>query len=246
VVARKCINSLSSPPSEVPCNSDEGWWSNGQNAYCKALTPQPPLSDPAWEGHTTGQVYECLRPPPGAGGFGAIPFGVTFWIWLATPPGGAPPDPRVLAQQAIARMNLRAITIGIVPEPGAGSIGIIGMPTWMWAQNPGATTWGPQTRTASAGGFTVTATARAQRTVWTMGDGAAVTCTGPGTPYADSYGKRSSPTCGHTYTRQGTYTVRATTYWAVSWSGIGQSGTIPLNFTDTTTIAMGEAQVLSN
>jgi hypothetical protein len=78
------------------------------------------------------------------------------------------------------------------------------------------------------------------------GDGATVTCSGPGTPYADSYGKKSSPTCGHTYTRQGTYTVRATSYWTVRWNGLGQSGTIPLDFADTTNITMGEAQVLSN
>ncbi|MDN5798167.1 MAG: PKD domain-containing protein, partial [Intrasporangium sp.] len=92
---------------------------------------------------------------------------------------------------------------------------------------------------------TVTATAKAQRVVWTMGDGSTITCTGPGTPYADSYGKKSSPTCGHTYTREGKYTVRATSFWVVTWSGIGQSGTIPLNFTDTAAITMGEAQVLT-
>ncbi len=142
-------------------------------------------------------------------------------------------------------MNLRAVNIGIVPESRPGSIGVIGMPTWMWAQNPNANTWGPLTRTASAGGWTVTATAQAQRVVWSMGDGSTVTCRGPGTPYADSYGKKSSPTCGHTYTREGKYTVRATSYWVVTWSGLGQSGTIPLNFTDTTNITMGEAQVLT-
>ncbi len=60
----------------------------------------------------------------------------------------APPDPRVLAQQAIALMGLRAINIGIVPEPRAGSVGIIGMPTWMWAQNPSQSTWGPITKSS--------------------------------------------------------------------------------------------------
>ncbi|KQU67965.1 hypothetical protein ASC58_10185 [Phycicoccus sp. Root101] len=212
-----------------------------QQCYAKVLQPKPPFSDPAWGGRTTGQVYVCTRPV----GIGPVS-GIAFWLWLAKPPNGAPPDPQVLARQAVARMNLRAINIGIVPESGAGNVGIIGMPTWMWAQNPGATTWGPQTQSATAGGFTVTATAKAQRTVWTMGDGAKITCTGPGTAYADSYGKQSSPTCGHTYTRQGTYTVRATTYWVVTWVGIGLTGTIPLDFTDTTTITMGEAQVLSS
>ena len=66
-----------------------------------------------------------------------------------------------------------------------------------------------------------------------MGDGTTVVCTKRGTPYADSFGRRSSPDCGHTYTRQGRYTVRATSYWIVDWAGIGQTGTIPMNFTST-------------
>jgi len=151
----------------------------------------------------------------------------------------------VLAQQAIALMGLRAITIGIVPEPRAGSVGIIGMPTWMWAQNPSQSTWGPVTKSASAAGSTVTATAKVDRVVWAMGDGSTVACTGPGTAYLDSFGKEPSPSCGHTYTRQGAYTVRATSYWTVLWAGAGQSGTIPLTFTQTTNITMGEAQVLT-
>jgi len=151
----------------------------------------------------------------------------------------------VLAQQAIALMGLRAINIGIVPEPRSGSVGIIGMPTWMWAQNPSQSTWGPITKSASAAGSTVTATAKVDRVVWAMGDGSTVACTGPGTAYQDSFGKKTSPTCGYTYTRQGTYTVRATSSWTVQWAGVGQSGTIPLNFTQTTNITMGEAQVLT-
>ena len=156
----------------------------------------------------------------------------------------APPDPRVLALRAIATMRRRAIGIGIVPEPRVGSVGIVGLPTWMWVANPGRHTWGPITRTPSSAGYSVTATAKVQRVVWAMGDGHTVSCTQRGTPYEDSFGKRSSPDCGHTYTRQGRYTVRATSYWLVTWAGIGQSGTIPLDFTRTAVITMGEAQVL--
>jgi hypothetical protein len=104
---------------------------------------------------------------------------------------------------------------------------------------------GPITRSASARGYTVTAVAKVTKIVWNMGDGRTVTCTGPGTPYADSYGKQSSPTCGHTYTRQGRYTVSATSYWTVEWAGIGQTGTIPIDFTTRTNITMGESQVIN-
>ena len=227
---------------ELPCRDGDSWWSNAWGCYVKPLVPQPPKSDPRWAGHTDGAIYECYDPLVAA--IGGIP--ITY-RWAATPPAGpaAPPDPRVLAQSAITQMRLRAVSIGIVPEPVAGRVGIIGMPTWMWVQNPGPSTLGPITRTATAGGFSVTAAAKADRVVWQMGDGTVVTCRGAGTPYADSFGRQPSPDCGHTYTRQGAYTVRATSYWTVDWSGMGLSGTIPLNFTQTTTITMGEAQVLT-
>lgn len=226
----------------VPCRENDTWWSNAWHCYVKPLVPQPPKTDPSWQGHTDGAVYECYDP------LIARNYGTALYFrWALTPPVGpaAPPDPRVLAQTAIEQMRLRAVSIGIVPEPAAGRVGIIGMPTWMWVQNPSPTTLGPISRTASAGGFSVTATAKAKRIVWQMGDGATVTCRGSGTPYADSFGRQSSPDCGHTYTRQGTYTVRATSYWTVQWSGMGLNGAIPLTFTQTTTITMGEAQVLS-
>jgi hypothetical protein len=147
-------------------------------------------------------------------------------------------------------MGLKAIIIGIVPEPKPGRIGLVGMPTWMWVAQPSANTWGPITRTASAGGVTVTATAKVSKVVWSMGDGSSVTCTSPGTPYQDSYGKRSSPECGHTYTRTSlgqpgdAYHVSATSYWVVTWAGGGQTGIIDLDFTANTQIKVGEMQVL--
>ncbi|WP_343990256.1 hypothetical protein [Terrabacter terrae] len=142
-------------------------------------------------------------------------------------------------------MQLKAVNIGIVPEPRSGSIGIIGLPTWMWVQGPAENTWGPITRTASAGGFTVRATAKVKKVVWDMGDGTQVVCLTKGTPYADSSGRQSSPDCGHTYTRQGSYAVTATSYWSVTWVGVGESGVIPLDLSRTTNITMGEAQVIN-
>lgn len=222
----------------IPCKVDEGYWSDDRACYVAVDSAPPPASDPVWEGHhPEGAIYSCWLPGSTA----------MSWFWSLTPPAGAvaPPDPRVLAQQAIAAMNLRAVTIGIVPESTPGSIGVVGMPTWMWVEGPTPATMGPITRSASARGFSVTATAKVQRVVWKMGDGKSVTCTGPGTPYADNYGKKSSPSCGHTYTRQGRYAVTATSYWTVTWSGIGQSGTIPLDFASTTNLTMGESQVVT-
>ena len=240
VVKRVCTFTLLGSSREMPCSSDDGWWSQSQQAYCEAASPQPPLSDPVWGGRTEGQIYECTR--PGAA-FGVV--APVFLIWLAQPPAGAPPDPRVLAQQAVATMNLKAVSIGIVPEPAPGRVGLVGMPVWMWDTNPGPTTWGPITKTAAAGGYTVTATAKATKVVWSMGDGEVVVCRTPGTPYEDSYGRQDSPDCGYTYTRQGVYQVWARSYWSVQWSGLGQSGSIPLQFANSVRITVGEAQVLT-
>lgn len=211
--------------------------------YAGVKDPQPAKDDPVWEGHTNGAIYACevapqVRP-------GSIIAGYQLPFWATAPPALPPPDPAVLAQQALAAMNLQAVTIGIVPEPRAGSIGVIGMPTWMWVNNPTQTTMGPITRSASARGYTVSATARVNKIVWNMGDGSSIACTGAGTPYADSYGKRSSPTCGHTYIRPGSFAVSATSYWEVAWAGIGQTGVIAIDFTSSATITMGEVQVLS-
>lgn len=202
--------------------------------------PQPSLTNPVWEGHTDGAIYLCVVPDVAGGRF-SVPLG-TLQYWALSAP--VAPDPEELAQQAVESMDLRAVDIGIVPEASAGSVGLVGMPNWMWVANPTATTFGPTTASASAGGWTVTASARVSRVVWDMGDGQVVTC-GVGTPYDVSFGKADSPDCGHTYTRQGTYTVQATSHWVVTWSGIGAAGTIELDLTQSATVTIGEAQVLA-
>lgn len=228
---------------EVPCQSPLGVWSNARSCYVALMDPQPPKDHLAWGGREDGAIYVCHYHPayPSPDGLDFTP----FWLPAPPEPGGGGVPPEVLAQQAVTSMGLKAIDIGIVPEPGPDSVGLVGMPTWMWVDQPSESTWGPITRSASAGGITVTATAEVDRVEWDMGDGSSVTCSNAGTPYADSYGKQSSPTCGHTYTKTGRYTVEATSYWVVTWSGAGQSGTIPLNFTGSAPVTMGEVQVIT-
>ncbi|ACZ29879.1 hypothetical protein Xcel_0845 [Xylanimonas cellulosilytica DSM 15894] len=242
-----CVNDLSiwnagDDVVPVACTSDAGYWSNAYGCYIQLMDPQPPPR-PERAG-TEGAVYTCTIPPP-RGGMTAL--------WLESPPDAAEagPSPREIAQRAVDSMDLHAIDIGMVPEPGPDRVGIVGLPVWMWAANPGASTTGPQTASASAGGITITATARIQRITWDMGDGTTVVCDGPGTPYQDKFGKTSSPDCGHTYTTSsanqpdGRFTVSATSDWVISWEGAGQTGTIRLDgLARSVQVAIGEVQVL--
>jgi hypothetical protein len=234
-------------PYVVDCSAGDYSWSNALNCYFRAADPQPDASDPAWQGRDPadgGAIYECFQPIAES----------SWYLWLAEAPersGVTGPSPRAVALMAIEQMNLSAIDIGIAPEPGPDSVGLVGMPVWMWASNPGPSTTGPITRSASAGGVTVTATAEVRDIEWSMGDGAVVACNGPGTPYASSNGNQPSPTCGHVYTRtsareeQGRFTVTATSQWVVTWAGAGQTGTIVMDpLQRSVQIAIGEAQVL--
>jgi hypothetical protein len=237
---------LSGPPAgPVPCTTEYGNWSNANHCYIQLAAPQPPAGSPDWQGHEPGDgaVYQCYQPQTD----------LTVYIWAANPPPGSGGGitPGEVAQIAVDQMHLSAINIGIVPEPGADSVGLVGMPVWMWADNPDADTFGPVTASASAGGITVTATAKVEKVTWLMGDGAEVVCSSAGTPYRASFGMRPSPDCGHIYERSSAgepndrYTVTALTDWVVRWQGGGQTGVMPLDGLERSVqIAVGEAQVL--
>lgn len=235
-----CVNRAFGRNEPVPCESAGGWWSDATQCYVQLLNPQPPLSDSVWQGHTDGAIYTCASSAPGM----SAPFAA---FWSPSMPAGpaAPVDPAVVAQTIVEQMELRAITIGMVPEDSPGSMGVVGLPAWMWVDAPSEQTFGPMTRSASLGGVSVTATARVTKVLWEMGDGGAVTCTSPGTPFSDGHGGQQSPDCGYTYTRQGTYTIRATSYWSVDWTSTsGPSGSIPLQFTQSRILQVGEIQVV--
>jgi hypothetical protein len=211
------------PPREVACSDAElGTWSNARACYIKAESPPPPLTDAVWSGNTTGSIYRCS-----SSGIWSGPGSYLFWADSAP---GVIPDPRVLALQAVTQMRLRAVEIGMAPDPSPGSVGLVGLPIWLWVASPDQSTWGPNTKTASAGGYSVTATGKVTEVVWSMGDGGTVACT--------------SPDCGYRYTKQGTYTVTATSYWTINWSGIGESGVINQTYTSSVVVTIGELQTV--
>ncbi|MEV5673691.1 ATP/GTP-binding protein [Streptomyces sp. B21-104] len=155
------------------------------------VDPPPPAGHQAWRGHdpADGSVYKVVCDSD-RGGVVFLPNGQDA-------PAAPTIDPELVARRAAASMRLEPPKVA---SPRAAGTYVVGMPTWMWAA-PSPSTFGPATASATAGGVTVTATARVTRVRWAMGDGTAVTCRGPGTPYRQSRGKAMSPDCGHFYER---------------------------------------------
>lgn len=154
-----------------------------------------------------------------------------FWVEPRVNPGQ-------LARSLLDEMELTPIDIGITPK-GPDAMALVGLPVWLWVDDPSNSTWGP--RTISAGG--VTMTAKAHKVVWDLGDGEKVSC-GKGTEWTYGVGEEPSPTCGHTYSEQGRYTVEATSYWTADWSGYGQSGSFAFELTRSQRLDVGELQVI--
>lgn len=245
----ECTYTKEDPPRVVPCSNDGGWWSNDMQCYWHLISPQSP--PPPGRDASSGAWYECL---------GLVPGGFGVGVWLTTPPPGVAQYTPAQAAGMLARsFVLKPIEIGMAPEQKvhtddpAGTAPYrrtwVGIPVWLWVSQPTESTWGPISRTATYGGVTVSGTASVQSLTWTSGDGQSISC-GAGTPFdAAAMANQAavdSPTCGFRYQHQsdgGTFTLSATSTWAVEWTGGGQSGRIAMPTTTTsTTVRVGELQ----
>jgi hypothetical protein len=221
--------------------SDDSGGSKLKCGYTE-IEPKPPAEHPAWKGKDR-EKYDMYFMSCSDGG-------VDNPDGFIVVPEGQPPVPQVdpleLAQRAVDSMTLLGPDVA---SPRAAGKYTVGVPMWMWV-NQSATTYGPNTASASAGGVTVTATAKVSKIVWQMGDGASVTCNGPGTPYRASEGMAQSPTCGHVYSatsagaRNGKYPVTATSTWTINWQGGGQAGQLTEVRQTNVQVAVGEVQVV--
>ena len=208
----------------VPCSTDRGWWSATYDCYLSFVSSGE--QNPAHPGEA---MYRCHP-----GDLGWATANAEVFVWL--PPAQVGPDPEVLAMQAVDSMHLAGPTIATAPPQGTAAL--VNAPVWLWAADPGPTTWGPISATAQAGGVTVAATAQAQRIVWDTGDGGRLTCAA-GTPYTE--GARTD--CSHTYRQPGARTLTATTSWQIQWqSTTGADGSLTITTTSTTTIDVREAR----
>lgn len=181
-------------------------------------------------------------PPPGAGSgqwewqvcaptINSTPTMGGAWslTWVssssAPPPPPPPPDPATVAASAESQINLPDPAIGDAPA----RFGIVNLPEWLWVD---PASWHAVTTSATAcnagGCVTATATATPTSAVWTTGDGASVTCNGPGTPLNLAIPVSGQSTyCSHTYTETsatagaGGFPVTVTVSWTGSWSASG-------------------------
>lgn len=150
-----------------------------------------------------------------------------------------------IARQLVVRLQLPDPTPRIGPDPSDNEWGMaaVGYPLWLW-------TAGPRRVTAveSAHGVTFTLRAVWVSTTFGMGDGRSVTCTAT-KPYTDSVTPGTpSPACGYVYRKaslpKGDYTVTATTRWRISWSALGQSGTLGGSHSGSRPLPVGELHAL--
>lgn len=225
-------------------SSQAGGSQGDSKMQCKytKVNPKPPANHPAWKGRDPKKndlyLMECTD------GRQSNP---ASFVVVPTDQNPVPQvDPQDLAQRAVDSMTL--LGPDIVSPRAAGKY-TVGVPMWMWV-NQSATTYGPNSASASAGGVTVTATAKVSKIVWSMGDGASVNCNGPGTHYTSSAGMGQSPTCGHVYAKtsaggqSGKFPVTATSTWTINWQGGGQAGQLTEVRQTNVQVAVGEVQVV--
>lgn len=231
---------------KISCGDGFRHWSNNRQCYVQMV-------DGVWPARPAGVDQEAgyYRCSPHVD----MPATITSYFWSNTiPPGLTVYTPGMAARKLIETFQIRGIDIGMAPEvnPAWGHRrSYVGVPIWLWVDNPQPLTWGPYTETATLGGQTITATAQVTSVIWNMGDGASTVCGGTGTPYNAGIGLQPSPTCGYRYATTSDrnandrYTVTATSQWTVTWTALaGPTGTINLTATSADELEINELQTV--
>lgn len=166
--------------------------------------------------------------------------GVLYEPTAAAPAGaGSGPSPaqvRAWAVSAAASVRLPAPSVGVDPDPSVNRwhIVAVGQPLWLYDGSASRVT-----STASNGGVTVAITAVRSSVSFDMGE-SVVRCTSMSRRPASADPRAASPDCGYRYQKRGDRLVTATASWTVSWSALGQSGTLPMTRSASRTLPVRE------
>lgn len=197
----------------------------------RVVTPKPAAGDPLWGGadpatndiifnDCNGGPTQYAVTPAAAGAAAPLP----------------PPDPAVLAAQAITQLTIPMPAVNVAPDPERLAVNFW---TYLWTNDPG-----PVSATVELRGVSVTATAVLSSVDWVMGEPvkgggpAAVTCTGAGSPPPANatflVESGPPPACGYVYRLRSTaartggterWPVTVTSTWEVTWtSNTGAAG----------------------
>jgi len=173
------------------------------------------------------------------------------------PPASPTPDsstgPKTIAQQAVATLTLPEVNPVVMPDPewNQWKSYAVGEDLWLWADSPAQLS-----TTVTQQGITIQITAVRDKIDFDMGDGGVdsiVSCkemTKYEPPPMYHTGPWESPTCRYYYKklpeqRCAGYTMTATAHWTVTWSVLGQSGTIPMKKTQTKHLPIVELHALA-
>lgn len=165
------------------------------------------------------------------------------------------PSPMQIVHEVIASLGYQSPDIGVAPNhsihhltthDGRRLDNVVGYPTWFWAV--GATQADKQV-TKSAHGMRVSLTIHPDSLTVAPGDGTTFVCRGMGTEWTSKIKPGTpSPTCGFSYEKTGTYSVRMTTSWTVHFvitgPGVDVAGDVPVQGWHQRQLVIGELQTV--
>jgi hypothetical protein len=215
------------------------------NSYTNVVSGvTPPTSPPAGADPGGRWVYMICgeNDNPAVGAFAVA----GAWVWTRAAVPAA--DPRQLAQQAADELRPRAPVVDYAPRHHTGSpdATLVGLKTYVWLDQASLQT---ASKRVSAGGAWAQATVIVQSVSIDPGDGTApVSCPDGGIPYDPHFPlDQQAADCWHMFTRSGSFQLRVSVTWAVTWFGSGGArGTLaPITVTGNVPVPVQEVQTVN-
>jgi hypothetical protein len=235
-----------------------GWWDQGKRCYVSVLSRAPDQVPPAmmqpgflvyigyirdlWSLHPDGDgvILGCKFSDGG--------WPLPFWWGPSGDPVPSGPEFEAAVEASII-VDLRAPGLGVFPggleDPAyPDASGAVGMPVWLWADDPGPGVASKLVKNTELRGHNIRIKVSLSKVVYDMGNGDTVTC-GLGTEPFRVRAPRPSPTCPYSYMEKGRYTVSADTVFNVEWSSGSRQGVFPFTLTRSGVYNVAEIQVVA-